>query len=277
MASPGVAESFLKVAHVKRTGHAHQVTTCSLHILQQVAFSEYEGELSFNEWCEEQIKSIPQFHYWHIVLQLELLALVYVSSLRVGNFPLYISSLEKIAQWCFALDHTNYARWLPIHINDMLTLESRHPSVYQEFNKGNFVVFKSKKKFSAMAIDQAHEQNNALVKGNGGAVGLTESPNALLRWMVAGPDTARVIQEFQSGSTKTQKTTDSSFQHHEMSRSAHLSFDKEVKDLVGVFSELGNPFLEKSEDILVLDTKTIADPGMLDKLKRWEKLNTKIL
>ena len=218
------------------------------------------------------MKSIPQFHYWHIVLQLELLALVYVSSLRVGNFPLYISSLEKIAQWCFALDHTNYARWLPIHINDMLTLESRHPSVYQEFNKGNFVVFKSKKKFSAMAIDQAHEQNNALVKGDGGAVGLTESPNALLRWMVAGPETARVIQEFQSGSTKTQKTTDSSFQHHEMSRSAQLSFDKEVKDLVGVFSELGNPFLEKSEDILVLDTKTIADPGMLDTVQQIEKV-----
>ena len=29
-----------------------------------------------------------------------------------------------------------------------------------------------------MAIDQAHEQNNAMVKGDGGAVGLTENPNA---------------------------------------------------------------------------------------------------
>ena len=35
---------------------------------------------------------------------------------------------------------------------------------------------KTGRAFSAMAIDQAHEQNNAAVKGDGGAVGLTENP-----------------------------------------------------------------------------------------------------
>ena len=34
--------------------------------------------------------------------------------------------------------------------------------------------------------DRAHEQNNAAVKGDGGAVGLTENPAALHRWMVSG-------------------------------------------------------------------------------------------
>ena len=33
--------------------------------------------------------------------------------------------------------------------------------------------------FSAMALDQAHEQINACVKGDGGVVGLTENPSAL--------------------------------------------------------------------------------------------------
>ena len=51
--------------------------------------------------------------------------------------------------------------------------------------------------FSAIAIDQAHEQNNAHVKGDGGAVGLTENPSALRRWMVSGPEMARVIGEFE--------------------------------------------------------------------------------
>lgn len=44
--------------------------------------------------------------------------------------------------------------------------------------------------FSALAIDHAHEQNNASVKGDGGAVGLTENPSALRRWMVSGPEMA---------------------------------------------------------------------------------------
>ena len=47
-----------------------------------------------------------------------------------------------------------------------------------------------------MPIDQAHEQNNAFAKGDGGAVGLTDNPSALRRWMIAGPEIARVIGEF---------------------------------------------------------------------------------
>ena len=35
-----------------------------------------------------------------------------------------------------------------------------------EFHKGIFVIHKSIRDFSAMAIDQAHEQNNAVIKEN---------------------------------------------------------------------------------------------------------------
>ena len=39
-------------------------------------------------------------------------------------------------------------------------------------------------RFSAIAIDQRKEQNNTAVKDDGGAVGLTDNPAALRRWMV---------------------------------------------------------------------------------------------
>jgi len=45
--------------------------------------------------------------------------------------------------------------------------------------KGNFTVKKTANKFSSMAIDQAHEQNNEMVKGDGGAVGLMQNQAAL--------------------------------------------------------------------------------------------------
>ena len=48
-----------------------------------------------------------------------------------------------------------------------------------------------------MAIDQAHEQNNAMVKDNGGAVGLNENPGALRHWMVSGPEISKMINEFE--------------------------------------------------------------------------------
>ena len=36
-----------------------------------------------------------------------------------------------------------------------------------------------------------------IVKGDVGAIGLTENSSQLMRWMVAGPEMARVIGEFE--------------------------------------------------------------------------------
>ena len=36
-----------------------------------------------------------------------------------------------------------------------------------------------------------------IVKGSGGAIGLTGNPGALRRWMVAGPEIARITTEFE--------------------------------------------------------------------------------
>ena len=44
--------------------------------------------------------------------------------------------------------------------------------IAQEFHAGNFMVQKTRRPFSAIPVDQAHEQKNAAIKGDGGAVGL---------------------------------------------------------------------------------------------------------
>lgn len=108
--------------------------------------------------------------------------------------------------------------------------------------------------FSAIALDHAHEQTNASVKGDGDAVGLTESPGALRRWMVAGPEIARMIHEFEESTSRLVKED---LRHHEQVSSVQVSFMKDVTSLVNAFEEMGNPFEEDSKDLLVLDTKDI--------------------
>ena len=104
------------------------------------------------------------------------------------------------------LEHVNIGmRMLAVHLRDMVLLRNTHPDIYEEFCKGKFTVNKSNRPFSRMPLDESHEQNNACVNGNGGAVGLTESPVALLRWMVAGPEMARVVGELISGINGTGK------------------------------------------------------------------------
>ncbi len=87
----------------------------------------------------------------------------------------------------------------------MVNLIEAHPSIVEEFNNGNFTVRKTRRIFSSIAIDQAHEQHNAIVKGDGGAVGLTQNPEALKRWMVAGPEMARVTAQFEASQKQAWK------------------------------------------------------------------------
>ena len=69
----------------------------------------------------------------------------------------------------------------------MAELPTKHPEIAKRFSDGNFTIQKTNRVFSAIPIDQAHEQNNGYIKGDGGAVGLTDNPNALRHWMIAGP------------------------------------------------------------------------------------------
>lgn len=174
---------------------------------------------------------------------------------------MYLDALTELVPWFYALDHTNYARWIPVHLRDMTELNEMHPDIFTEFKNGHFTAQKTKRSFSAIPIDQAHEQNNACVKGDGGAVGLTENPSALRRWMIAGPEVARVIQEFENSCVQRSRKVDT--RHHDQTASVQTSFGRDVRSLLAVMEEFGNPFEEESQDLLVLDTKEIAHPDVV--------------
>ena len=111
--------------------------------LQHFALSSYVEEHNdladnFEEGRQLREDNNPQFQFWSLTLEIQLTVLVFVRSLREEDFYLYIQVLQKIAPLMFALDHPNYARWLPMHICDIMLLEGCHPDVAAEFKKGNF-------------------------------------------------------------------------------------------------------------------------------------------
>lgn len=113
-------------------------------------------------------KKHPQFQYWSITLKFQLSVMIFVKSIRSADFQLYKTSINNLLPWFFALDHVHYARWLSVHLCDMIQLQHTNPAVLLRFNEGNFVICKSKRAFSSIGIDHAHEQNNKCVKGDGG-------------------------------------------------------------------------------------------------------------
>ena len=90
---------------------------------------------------------------------------------------MYLDALTSVP-WFVAMDHTNYVRYIPVHLRDITELPTKHPGVAREFNAGNFTIQKTNRVFSAIPIDQAHEQNNACSKRDGGAVGLKDNHSA---------------------------------------------------------------------------------------------------
>ena len=102
---------------------------------------------------------------------------------------------------------------MAIHLRDMVSLEQTHPLVFNELQLGRFVVHKTNRELSGIAIDQAHEQANAIVKGDGGAIGVTEDPSALRRWMVSGPEVSQLVNQYELASQVNEATED--IRHHE--------------------------------------------------------------
>ena len=72
------------------------------------------------------------------------------------------------------------------------------PEIYQEFCAGDFVVQKNLNSFSSIAPEQAHEQNNAVIKWVGKAADLLSSglDAALRRWEVAGLEVCELLSEY---------------------------------------------------------------------------------
>eukprot|EP00918_Siedleckia_nematoides_P001651 GHVU01003885.1.p1 GENE.GHVU01003885.1~~GHVU01003885.1.p1 ORF type:complete len:227 (+),score=31.22 GHVU01003885.1:512-1192(+) len=170
------------------------------------------------------------------------------------------------------MDHTNYARWLLVHVRDMVNLKQIHLEIPVEFSKGHFTVQKTTRAFSSIAIDQAHEQNNAAVKREGGAIRLTQNPDALRRWMVAGPELVRITTEFEASSEGRSNKTASETRQHEQTKSSQMKFAEHITALVEVLEEMGNPFQEQSKDLLRIHTRDIVDPTVSLSIQQAEDM-----
>ena len=94
-----------------------------MSVLKRNAYSQYSSNVkgppeSFEMWRKRQSSDVYMFKYWSLVTELEQLMCRFVSYLIEGDFLLYIQVYDELYAWFFVLDHTNYARWLPIHVRD---------------------------------------------------------------------------------------------------------------------------------------------------------------
>ena len=152
-----------------------------------------------------------------------------------------------------------------LHLRDM---ESLPPSILEEFQEhGHWVVKKTNNRFSAMPIDQAQEQNIALVKGSGGAVGLTEIHHLFESGCLLAQKQVRLLTEFDA---QYMSEVSDKYSHHEEGLSVQRTFKQQVLALVETIEDMGNPFLDCTVELLSLDKRHVIDESVAGTIRSIE-------
>ncbi|KAG7165876.1 hypothetical protein Hamer_G011772, partial [Homarus americanus] len=140
-----------------------------------------------------------------------------------------------------------------------------HSEEATEFKAGKFTAQKTKKVFFSIPNDKANEHNDALIKGDVGVVCLTDNSSAICRWMIAGPEVSRVIEEFQDGNRHRERRADTC--NHDQTASVENAFDKDVHSFANLIEDLRNPIEEGYVD-LVSSSQEITGPVAIKAIRK---------
>ena len=160
--------------------------------------------------------------------------------------------------------HINHARWMPVFLKDMACLPETHPSVHEGFMEGKFVVQRSDKKFSLMALDQSQEHSIKFLRENSEAKGLYGQPEEKEVIALSKPEVLRVIDEFENA-VLSASNKEVNLEHPESSVAEQNNFLKDLKALLYLVKEgtVVNPFKETGPKLVTLDTGEVMDPWKL--------------
>ena len=142
-------------------------------------------------------------------------------------------------------------------------MSSKSNPILEQSNKEYFNVDKTDHPFSSMRVDQAHEQNNKVVKVDGGATGILENETALLKWAVAGPIISDLLNQADQDLPNPQKPP----KHHEHTDLYEKNFRKDRNSFLGALMEYGNPFCEEEPTLAQIVLKYVLDENATSSAK----------
>ena len=143
-------DSLVSVNLIKRARYYIQVAPCVMFSLLTSADKKSGDKSPVLQWLKNQSEESEMCHYWYIIIDLMLNPLIFVRSVREGDFSLYVSSLQQVVKWYYACDHYHYARCVTVHLYDLVNLPTTSPYLYKCFSDGYFAFQKSNKRFSLM-------------------------------------------------------------------------------------------------------------------------------
>eukprot|EP00116_Pleurobrachia_bachei_P000461 sb/3460723/ len=218
---------------------------------------------------------VQENQFWDTVRSLGATYLVFMASIRSGNFFQYVASLQSMMPYFAVFNRTNYLRWGMIHLEDLRRVKTISTELFEAFVSGKFTGNKSGREFSSMAIDQIYEQANKDTKGHQGALG-GHGAEMLQR---AVPFWQNELSEC----TEEQSDTSEPKPHHSVGKRSRQRFQEDIENLQNaVFSDpYSSPVFKRISDGEVLDPDMVGSNRLRnlyqDGFKKYQDLVEKRL
>ena len=163
--------------------------------MQNLVSSESFLELQ-RDFSRFKSYSGPNETFWPDFIEMVQLLLCFICSTRTRNSIMHIQCLQEVLSWMAAYDRTNYARYVPLYIQNILQLSEIHPDIHNRLMAGEFRVQLTKDRmFNSIPHDQTIEVTiNKDTKTSGGLVGKTPRHASVNKWLLTAADKAKYYQ-----------------------------------------------------------------------------------
>ena len=164
--------------------------------------------------------------------------------------------------WCFALDKTNYARYLPVYYAQMSRFQETSPVLHDHFLNGGFYVqLRNEHPFAIIAVDQTTEETvNKDTQTAGETRGFSLKPDAVSHcYLTAEHRAGALTQLWQEISIQGSMIT----KHTYIEKTRIKRDASDVDSMVGLLeNNWANHFGNDPSDLVSISTGTVASPDV---------------
>ena len=92
------------VNDIKHVQYCPQVSVIVIYTFLKKAHAESGSALLVLDWLDEAAKNSQMGFYWKMIVNFEVLLLIFMQAIHEGNFELYLACWHHLLPWFFALD-----------------------------------------------------------------------------------------------------------------------------------------------------------------------------
>ena len=200
--------------------------------------------------------------FWMSYIDLTCLLLDFLRASRESNWDLHLTSFRELIPWCFAYSKTNYARYLPRYLIEMINLVHTHPELFSYLKDGGFSnQIGNENPFCCIPMDRTIEETiNKDTQTPGGTTGFSMKKGAVSKHYITADYRASCVRQLRYFVNRQRL----GIKHPDLSRPRIQRDEEDINSLLEMFRNIWqNLYSKESTDLCNMSTGAIVEPELI--------------